>query len=60
MGEPAQKTYQTVNARTASITEVISTASTTVTELRTGVASRMLFSQVGRTGSRRLVPVMRM
>ena len=49
-----------MRASAASITEAISTASTTVTELVTGLVSRMLFSQVGRIGPSRLVPVMRM
>src|SRR3954447_19054776 len=60
MGDPAQRKNQTVRASIASITEAISTASTTVTELRIGAVSRMLFSQPGRIGSRRLVPVIRM
>ena len=49
-----------VRARAASKTEPISTASTTVTVVAAvGAVSRMLFSQVGRIGARRLVPVIR-
>lgn len=58
-GEPARKKNQSVSATAASITELISTASTTVTEPCTGVVSRMLRSQLGRIGPSRLVPVMR-
>ncbi len=41
------------------MTDPISTASTTVTLLAVPPVSRMLFSQAGRIGASRLVPVMR-
>ena len=47
-------------ATAASRTEPISTASTTVVVPTGGEVSRMLFSQVGRIGARRLVPVISM
>lgn len=59
IGLPARRKNQVIRATAASITEDIITASTTVTELRTGAASRMLLSHPGREATRRLLPVIR-
>ena len=57
IGEPASRKNQAVKATIASTTEPISTASTTVVVPSGTELSRMLFSQAGRIGVSRLVPV---